>query len=396
MKNVSFSERILYIDVLRGCALLFILLAHSQSFFSCLAEPKAPLFRIPFGDAICEHVVYLYMVDIGFLLFAFLFGVSFSIQMRRAEEAGKDFRGRMAWRLALLFAVGLVHYGLYVSEVLSMLAVCGFGLIMMWRWKWKLLSLSALCCVLMPLVLHKSWFENISIMEYLTSHFGIDIDNFETMRRNHLQVDGFWSQVIFHYEHLDYRWFIHGGMRIWFLMTAAILGLMCGKMDLLRGQRRISRSLLLIACGVLSVPILTLFDCGGLWRNYGAMSLSWRMYVLYWGIHFSVMLAIVIGLYYIYFQTRCRDFLNVMFSGAGRMAFTCYIMQSLLMVPFFAPWGFAVAGLLSPLIAFVAGFVLFILQAWFCHVWLERFRYGPLEYLWRSATYLAWQPFLRK
>lgn len=79
----------------------------------------------------------------------------------------------------------------------------------------------------------------------------------------------------------------------------------------------------------------------------------------------------------------------------GQMALTNYLMQSVLYSSIFFGYAGGQFGHISRawqiliVIAVIAGQVLF--SRW----WLTRFQFGPLEWLWRSATYLAWQPLRR-
>jgi uncharacterized membrane protein YeiB len=79
---------------------------------------------------------------------------------------------------------------------------------------------------------------------------------------------------------------------------------------------------------------------------------------------------------------------------AGRMALTNYLSQSVVQCVFFygfflGHWGMGRAWQLLFVIAVYA------LQVAFSHLWLKRFRYGPMEWLWRSITYWRPQPMLR-
>ena len=77
-------------------------------------------------------------------------------------------------------------------------------------------------------------------------------------------------------------------------------------------------------------------------------------------------------------------------ANTGRMALTNYILEALIRTTVLYGYGFALqrvapaVGLL--LIAAIIGF-----ELWFSRWWLRRWRFGPLEWLWRSATYAHWQ-----
>lgn len=72
----------------------------------------------------------------------------------------------------------------------------------------------------------------------------------------------------------------------------------------------------------------------------------------------------------------------------GRMALTNYLTQSLVASTFFFGYGFGNWGI-SRVDQMLFAAVLAAAQIVFSHVWLARFRYGPMEWLWRAVTY--WQ-----
>lgn len=80
----------------------------------------------------------------------------------------------------------------------------------------------------------------------------------------------------------------------------------------------------------------------------------------------------------------------------GRMALTNYLMQSAIGVTVFCGWGFGRWGLWHTWQVAAYAVVVFTAQAVFSRWWLGRFRFGPVEWLWRSMTYGAWQPFLKR
>jgi uncharacterized protein len=77
----------------------------------------------------------------------------------------------------------------------------------------------------------------------------------------------------------------------------------------------------------------------------------------------------------------------------GRMAFTNYLAQSVIFGWLFYGYGLGLFGKLGVAAAFAIGTSVYILQVVFSVIWLRRFRFGPLEWLWRSAMYGEWQPF---
>jgi uncharacterized protein len=75
------------------------------------------------------------------------------------------------------------------------------------------------------------------------------------------------------------------------------------------------------------------------------------------------------------------------FAAPGRMPLTNYLMQSLLATTLFNSYGLALFGKVGPLLGLGIAVAIFVFQIIWSRWWLARFRFGPLEWLWRAATY---------
>ncbi len=71
-------------------------------------------------------------------------------------------------------------------------------------------------------------------------------------------------------------------------------------------------------------------------------------------------------------------------------------MQSLVMTGIFYGWGLNQYNRMGPLSGVLLGLGFFTLQMALAPWWLKRFHFGPVEWLWRSITYLRWQPFRKR
>ena len=79
-------------------------------------------------------------------------------------------------------------------------------------------------------------------------------------------------------------------------------------------------------------------------------------------------------------------------AAVGRTALTNYIGQSLMATFIFYGFGFGLYGHLNRISQVVFIFAIWALQLLIAPCWLTHFRYGPLEWLWRTLTYFKWQP----
>ena len=101
------------------------------------------------ADWAYEHL----FVSKSFLLFSFLFGLSFFIQLDRREQQGIDFRKRFMWRLTLLFLLGLAHTLFYDGDILTLFGTLGFALVMLYKCGTPLLITLCALCLIQPVML---------------------------------------------------------------------------------------------------------------------------------------------------------------------------------------------------------------------------------------------------
>src|SRR5690606_38772399 len=83
-------------------------------------------------------------------------------------------------------------------------------------------------------------------------------------------------------------------------------------------------------------------------------------------------------------------------AGIGKMALTVYLSQTILGLAIFSSFGLGLFGETSLIVNVGICIALFAVQMLLCRWWLDYFNYGPMEWLWRSATDFRWQPFRRK
>jgi len=109
--------------------------------------------------------------------------------------------------------------------------------------------------------------------------------------------------------------------------------------------------------------------------------------------------VVPLSLCYVYLFTKVymsgRFAILETFTYVGRMALSNYLFQSVLYALLFRAPFLHLYGKLSPLVCFAIVLVVFPLQALFSKWWLNQFRYGPVEWLWRSLTYRQIQQFKR-
>lgn len=142
------ADRIVIIDVLRGFALLGIIIVHfTEQYYAGQAPDAQGTFGAKnLADQIVQGFSGAFVQGKFFMIFSFLFGLSFFIQLDKSSGS-PSFLLRFAWRLVVLFAMGFLHHLHYRGDILTIYAVLGFGLLLCYRLPDKALLIVALLLV---------------------------------------------------------------------------------------------------------------------------------------------------------------------------------------------------------------------------------------------------------
>jgi uncharacterized protein len=180
------------------------------------------------------------------------------------------------------------------------------------------------------------------------------------------------------------------GFIIWRVGGLTLLGMALMKLGILSAQRSGAyyRKMMLIGYG-LGLPIMV-FSTWFMNANQWEMMWMFRVGVLpnYVG---SLLVAFGhIGLIITIVKSGALKNLMTRFTAVGRMAFTNYLMHTIVMTTIFYGYGLGFYGQVPRF--FQMGFVVAMLgfQLWFSTFWLDRYRFGPAEWCWRSLSY--WKP----
>lgn len=399
---VSEPQRIVSLDVLRGFALLGILVINIQSFsmiFSAYMNPTA------YGDLtganywvwLLSHV----LTDQKFMtIFSMLFGAGIVLLSSRVEARGQSATGVHYQRMFWLIVFGLLHaYLLWWGDILFLYGICGLVVYLFRKLSpRKLLVLGLLTiAVSSALFLFFGWsmqFWPPEALEELTQDWQ------PTLERTAEEVaiyQGGWLEQMNHRvpKSFEFETFV---LLIWGFWRAG--GLMLVGMGLYKvGVFTLKRSAgfyaalimgaLLVGIPTVSYGVHRNFTVG--WDVHSSFFFGWQFN--YWG---SLIVSMGwIGLVMLACQYPPLARLTRPFAAVGQMAFTNYILQTVICTTIFYGHGFGLFGQVERTgqIAIVAA--VWVFQLLVSPIWLRYFLFGPLEWLWRSLTYLQWQPFRR-
>jgi uncharacterized protein len=394
------AHRIVAIDMLRGFALLGILLAHFIYWHTGGPLPNEIYMKdYGVGSTIVAGINGLFIFGKFFTFFAFLFGVSFHLQLTALEKSGTHVGIRFTRRLLILFLIGMVHHLFWMGDILSIYALLGLTLIFFRFLKSKGLLI---CGILFALAIpNKIW----DAVNFLFIHWEPKND-FDSAAQAYFDVvknGSLWQVIQFNFGQLMGKasFQLLGG-RASATIGFFLIGIWAARTGILNGTEETRKPLgkILKKCAI-ACSILLLFALG----IYGVnemFSLGWEKSPIagfFFGIIFDtfnagLVLIYISGLLLLFF----RPFWKKIFSPlqyVGKLALTSYLLQTVAGLLLFYHFGAGWFLKTTPAINWALAIALFLLQVWVARWWLQRFYYGPVEWLWRSATIGKVQPFFR-
>jgi uncharacterized protein len=389
---ISLRERIAVIDVLRGFAILGILIGNMQWFSGYGMMPPAVDALNSAADNIIKFLVHFFVEGKFYSIFSFLFGFGFALQIARSEERGDLKASLFKRRLFWLLIIGLLHaYFIWAGDILSIYAVSGFILLLFRKKsnesliKWVIGFWAAPVLVYLLLYILFVFFAppEATLMPDAAKQF-----EGWNAAVNEVAQGSYWQ--IFTGYNLKYVLFRYIGlfaeMRWTKLLAMFMLGFYAYRQgffqNLSENKPMIRRVFIFgLIFGILGNALLAfampLFPPSllGLAGTIG--------YVI--GVP-SLALFFIAGISLLWQRQSLQNFLAIL-APVGRMALTNYLMQSIICVFLFYGYGFGLFGTFRATAATLTAFAIFIFQIAFSSLWLRFFSHGPMEWIWRQLTY---------
>jgi len=419
---VTSAERFVALDTLRGVAVLGILVMNIYGFAMPFPAYTNPLIMggeewYNLGTWFITHVV----ADQKFMtIFSMMFGAGIVLMWERSEARGAGF-GRIYYRrMFWLMLIGLIHgYLIWFGDILFHYALIGMLIYAARKWRPRTLIITA--CLILPvavLINHFAYFyvkelkENAANAAVLQAAGEMLSDEQQATLKEWQSISSFISptaddvrkDVAAHLgsyaDLVRFRAPLVASMQInntfffmiWRIGGLMLLGMALMKLGIMSGQRepRIYNRMMLVGYG-LGIPLMV----------YSSVDLHAHQFD---GLYFmkqgnipnyvgSILMALGhIGVVMRVVQSGvCRKLMD-RFAAVGRMAFTNYLMHSVILTTVFYGYGLGLYGSVprAAQMLFVAAII--ALQLLVSQWWLARYRFGPAEWLWRSLTYWRRQP----
>jgi uncharacterized protein len=407
---VQQGDRIQSIDVLRGFALLGILVMNIQSFAMIEAAYSNPtaygnLEGANYWVWLMSHV----LADQKFMtIFSMLFGAGVVLMTSRQEEATGKSAAVHYRRMGSLALFGLLHaYLLWYGDILFSYAACGLLVYLFRRLRpWLLcllggiaITLPALLLLLGGLIL-PPFFRSLPPEKQEAIKHEIDKSWHPSPEQADKEISAYlegWASGF------QFRWRMAIVMQtfgvafftLWRAGGLMLIGMALFKSGVFSAERSTRFYLALIAAAVfVGVPLILL----EVHRNENS-GWNFAQAELING-QFNYWASIVVSLGWVgVIMLWCKHAVLARLAGAlgavGQMAFTNYLLHTLICTTIFYGYGFGLFGSVERVGQIGIVIAVWTFQLIMSPIWLHFFRFGPAEWLWRTMTYLRWQPMFR-
>ena len=393
-KPTNERERFAILDVMRGLALMGIALANFPEFalWTFLGSEEQAAMPTAGVDPAVRFLQYLFIDGKFYTIFSILFGIGFSLFLSRHS------RRLFLRRMAILVVIGFLHLMfIWSGDILLLYAIGGLLLTLFVKVADRWLLALALSLILIPVGLDAlTEFAGIQFSRPFYDKWwavatanGITEENFATWLRDsdsYAEVFAFLKQGA-----CERMWEFVEGHRLPKVLGLFIIGYLIGKHRLYARLGQLPLRRILVLSLSLALPTSILYA----WSAMSGHPWGQTAHAVLYAVSVIPMALSYVSAVTLLYLHRPGALVWQWLAAPGRMALTCYIGQSVIGVLLFygigLGWGLSF-GLIHIILT---ALLVFMLQTVICRLWLCYFRFGPLEWLWRLATYGHYFPILR-
>lgn len=400
---LSGADRIETLDVLRGFALYGILIMNIQAFAMVATAYINPNVQGPptGADLLVWLIGQVFVAEKFITIFTLLFGAGIVLMTSRADATGTSGIGRHLKRMGWLALIGLTHaYLIWYGDILFAYAVS--GLIVVWARDWPVRRLLGVALLLFAVPSVIGIVMTLGLAELLPEQLR-EVER-EAWRPDPTRIaaeiaayrGGWMSQMAARVpEALSGHTWVLPTEKLWRTIALMLGGMAAFKSGLITGDWSDRAYWRVAALGFLvGLPIVVF----GIYMNY---AMSWQItFSLYIGRMFNNWASPLVALGWIavaiLFVRHGSTWFARVTIPVGRTALSNYLLQSIICTFVFYGHGFGLFSRLGRTEQLAVVFIVWVIMPVWSSLWLNRFRFGPAEWLWRSLTYGRLQPIKRQ
>lgn len=392
------KNRVEILDVIRGFAILGIIIANIQSWSGYKFIPFDVLEGLDYyslNDTIKYY--FMFFIDTKFYtLFSMLFGIGFYIQFSKQKENQVEFMKTYRKRLWFLIMFGAIHSFFWSGDILLIYGLVGLVFVTLRNLQEKTMFILAIFLYYVYLVYDLVFALYFPDMAGITATAYKTYPNISSVELTAIFQNGSFFEVLqINWHNLYYRYLdlIPSG-RLTKLLALFLLGYYLMSINYFTTYARSVKLLFLLLFLGIGIEYIAI-EIGGSMSVYSSDLTN----VLYKFV--SATGQIFLALSYISIlaildeKAFFKKFFHL-FAYVGRMSFTNYLMHTLLGFLIFYPYFGGLFGTMGLLEISILAIVLYAFQVVFSIVWLKFFAFGPLEWVWRCLTYSKIFPIIRR
>lgn len=405
LKPLKKSERMIILDFIRGIAIFGILIVNMAWFNAPLfAQMGDMVFWDDLPNRIARLFILLFFESKFYPLFAVLFGIGFYFFIRKASDNLRPVVFRYRMRLLYLLIFGILHVVfLWHGDILIIYAL--FGFVMTWFHKSsdKTLLVVAGVFVLLPIVMVAGLVALLQLAmhipeaaEPIKMSFAEQEKYAAAFVERAVQVyrTGSFGEIM-RVRLTDYTHSLNGILFIFpNIVSLFLIGFYMGRKQVFQDIPNALRILKKVFywCLPIAIVFTSLYAYASM--TYSMMMPSWGMLMIISGSIIGGMAQMFVYLYLLtlaYHKGIFRKLADAI-AKVGRMAFTNYLMQSVICTTIAFSYGLGLYGQINYWQGILLTVLIYAVQVVWSHYWLNHFRFGPFEWLWRTLTYGKIQP----
>ncbi len=401
------KDREIFMDVLRGIAILGIFIANLNGFSWYFPNPEnTGPWLLPRQDHTMAFIHHMFIEGKFYSIFSLLFGWGIALQLKKAAANGINAAPLVKRRLGWMLLFGAVHLMIWPGDIVFFYALLGFILLPMRKLSDKTLVITGSVLVLSPIALYaaKSYWPVLNFPAGILFETGGKIQGaitgvplnsdaeFATYLKNASWWEAFQANIPGFFFRYGYLFFVS---RIPKVLGIFLIGYALGRSGFYSRINEHKKTLYTIILTGLVISLPANYMLARYMSNNAADYWQLNTTGLYQTIAYALGVAPLaltyVAILMLCFQTKAVAKALSIFAPVGKMAFSNYLLQSIIGSIVFLGAGFGYMGKVGPVYYTIFGLLVFIVQIVLSHSWLRYFNYGPVEYLWRSATYKKWQ-----
>ena len=387
------NNRIHSIDLLRGFAILGILIMNITNFSQVNIAYMNPTIGAGLeGYNQYFHAFNYIFADTRFMsIFSILFGAGVVLFTRNAEIKGKRAGVLHFKRMFWLLLFGFVHaYFIWSGDILVAYAICGCFIFFLRKKSIRTLLVMSTLLFIIPLTFNLMTYYGMTSDE-LESTFAFFHPNPEQIATEIKTMQGsFNEQMTIRLKNaIEFQTFVFLIETFWRTTAMMLLGMILFRKGILSADKSIKYYKKMVLVGFVPGLILSII---GLNQAY---DFEWSgAYVMNIGANYKLISGFFMAIGYIglvmwFFKKGIFKNLQRRLQATGRMAFTNYIGMSLICTLIFNGHGLGLFGTLDRLQQFLVVISVWVLILIISPLVLKKYRFGPLEWMWRKLTYFS-------